>query len=127
MNFEDILGEEYDRLDEVDAYNEEMFLIHATDEELKEWAEERGMSPEDLDAYLDETLVKHVSYRGDVSKTRTLKQRRRSASRTTGLSRAQLKRRARKAAKTRKRNPAAQKKAVKKRKKAMKKRKQRGL
>lgn len=75
---------------------------------------------------IDEAYKKRVSSTGKVTRVQSKKIRSRRATRTTGMSRSSLKRRAKKAAKTRKRDVGGTKRAVKKRKKAMRKRRQIG-
>lgn len=76
---------------------------------------------------LNEFIVKHVSSKGEVTKTKDRKTRERQAFQTTGLSKSARRQIARKAAKTKRANPSNQHRAVKKRKKAMAKRKMLGL
>jgi hypothetical protein len=76
---------------------------------------------------LNEFIVKHVSAKGEVTKTQDRKTRERKAFQTTGLSKSARRQIARKAAKTKKANPSEKVRTVKKRKKAMDKRKRLGL
>lgn len=76
---------------------------------------------------LHEFIVKHVDSKGEVTKKKDLKTRKREAYQTTGLSKATRRDIARKAAKTKKANPSILVKANKKKAKAMKKRKMLGL
>lgn len=76
---------------------------------------------------LNEFIVKHVSSKGEVTKTKDRKTRERQAFQTTGLSKSSRRQIARKAAKTKRANPSGQHRAAKKRKKAMAKRKMIGL
>lgn len=76
---------------------------------------------------LNEFIVKHVSSKGEVTKTKDLKTRQVQAYQTTGLSKAKRREIARKAAKSKKSNPIGQKRAIKKKKKAMQRRKAMGL
>lgn len=76
---------------------------------------------------LNEFIVKHVSSRGQITKTKDLKTRQIQAYQTTGLSKAKRREIARKAAKSKKSNPIGQKRAIKKKNKAMQRRKAMGL
>ena len=76
---------------------------------------------------LNEFIVKHVSSRGEVTRTKDRKTRERNAFQTTGLSKAKRRQIARKATKTKIANPAGQSRAQRKRKKALKRRKALGL
>ena len=64
---------------------------------------------------LNEFIVKHVSARGEITRTKDRKTRERNAFQTTGLSKAKRRQIARKATKTKIANPAG-KKALKRRK-----------
>lgn len=76
---------------------------------------------------LNEFIVKHVSSRGDITRTKDIKTRQRNAYQTTGLSKAKRRQIARKATKTKRSNPSTQVRAERKRKKARAKRKAFGL
>lgn len=76
---------------------------------------------------LMEALVKRVNSIGNVTKMLSKKIRTRRASLTTGMSKAKLKLRGRKAARTRKRSPGTVRKAIRKRRKAMRRRKAMGI
>lgn len=76
---------------------------------------------------LRESLVKHVSSKGKITRRKSRKVRRRQATQTTGLSKGKRRQIARKAARTKKANPGITKRAQRKRKRAMKKRKSLGL
>lgn len=76
---------------------------------------------------LDEFIVKHVSSRGEVTKTKDRKTRELRATQTTGLSKSTRRQIARRAQKTKRANPGDVKRAVKKRRKAMRKREALGL
>lgn len=76
---------------------------------------------------LNEFIVKHVSARGDITRTKDRATRQRNAFQTTGLSKAKRRQIARKATKTKAANPSTGVRAERKRKKAMKKRKAFGL
>ncbi len=62
-----------------------------------------------------------------VTKTKSLKSRKRHASVTKGMSKSKLRQIARKGARTKKKNPGGMRKAMKKRKKALKRRKNMGM
>lgn len=76
---------------------------------------------------LNEFIVKHVSSRGEVTRTKDRKTRARNAFQTTGLSKAKRRQIARKATKTKNANPSGQARGLRKRKKALKRRKALGL
>ncbi|ASD53915.1 putative prohead core protein [Escherichia phage vB_EcoM_WFK] len=76
---------------------------------------------------LNEFIVKHVSSRGEVTRTKDRKTRERTAFQTTGLSKAKRRQIARKVVKAKKANPSGQVKGLRKRKKALKRRKALGL
>lgn len=76
---------------------------------------------------LNEFIVKHVSSKGELTRTKDIKTRQRNAFQTTGLSKAKRRQIARKASKTKRANPSTQVRAERKRKKARSKRKAFGL
>ncbi|ARW57599.1 capsid and scaffold protein [Serratia phage X20] len=76
---------------------------------------------------LNEFIVKHVSSRGEITRTKDRKTRQRNAYQTTGLSKAARRQIARKATKTKRANPSITTRAQRKKKKAMAKRKAFGL
>ena len=76
---------------------------------------------------LNEFIIKHVSSRGEVTRTKDRKTRERNAFQTTGLSKAKRRQIARKVVKAKKANPSGQVKGLRKRKKALKRRKALGL
>lgn len=76
---------------------------------------------------LNEFIVKHVSSRGELTRTKDLATRKRNAFQTTGLSKAKRRQIARLATKTKRANPSTQIRAERKRKKARAKRKAFGL
>lgn len=76
---------------------------------------------------LNEFIVKHVSSKGEITRTKDLKTRKRNAYQTTGLSKAKRRQIARKATKTKRANPSIQVRGERKRKKARAKRKAFGL
>ena len=131
--FEEVLKEEYEELDFLSEENEivdaECFFL-LDESELLELQEEMGYTDEEMDILkntLEENLRRRVNSAGKVSKVRSRQVRSRRAVQTTGMSRSQLKRRARRAAITKKRNPAMMRKALKKRRKALRKRKSMGI
>ncbi|AXF40747.1 prohead core protein [Acinetobacter phage KARL-1] len=75
------------------------------------------------DVPLNEFMVKHVSAKGELTKTKDRKTRERNAYQTTGLSKSERRRIARKAVKTKKANPSEQIRTQKKIKRARAKRK----
>lgn len=76
---------------------------------------------------INEFIVKHVSARGELTRTKDRKTRERNAFQTTGLSKAKRRQIARKATKTKRANPSIQVRGERKRKKARAKRKAFGL
>lgn len=128
--FLDLLEQEENNLIELEEsfINEiEEFIVNEADEEdLSVIFSESGLTREEFDDVL-ESLRKRVSSTGKVTRVKSRQTRRRRATMTTGMSKSALRRRARKAARTLKRNPATARKALKKRRKALRKRKQRGL
>lgn len=76
---------------------------------------------------LNEFIVKHVSSKGEITKTKDRKTRTQQAQQTTGLSKAKRRQIAIKAAKTKRANPSGEIKRKKKFKKALKKRAQLNL
>ena len=76
---------------------------------------------------LDEFIVKHVSSRGEITRTKDRKTRARNAFQTTGLSKAKRRSIARKATKSKRANPSGHARGLRKRKKAMKRREALGL
>lgn len=73
-----------------------------------------------------EAIVKRVSSKGKVTRRKDRKTRQKRATQTTGLSKSKRRQIARKAARTKKANPATQRKASRKQKRAMRKRKSMG-
>ena len=93
---------------------------------LSEIAQHVAMDESEVEE-IYEDIKKHVTAAGDVTKKRDKAFRSRRATLTTGMSKAQLKKRARKATKTKVRSAGTMRKALKKRAKAMKRRKQMGI
>ncbi|MDA3806858.1 MAG: prohead core protein [Thiomicrorhabdus sp.] len=101
-------------------------LADAYHDDMSTMQEDLELSDEDY-AVLSEALTKHVSSTGKVTKTKSLKSRKRHASVTKGMSKSKLRQIARKGARTKKKNPGGMRKAMKKRKKALKRRKNMGM
>lgn len=76
---------------------------------------------------LNEIIVKRVDSRGTITKVKDRKTRQRLATQTTGLSKSKRTLIARKAAKTKRANPAGKRRALRKQKRAMTRRKIMGL
>ena len=122
----------------LDMLEESYTHLEATDEEVMEWVadaydgehemiqEELGLTDEERDEVM-ESMVRRVSSDGTVVKVKNATLRKIHAARTTGMSKAALRMRAKKASKTKRQNPAKMKKALKKRMKAMKRRSQMGI
>lgn len=122
----------------LDMLEESYTQLEATDEEVMEWVadaydgehemiqEELGLTDEERDEVM-ESMVRRVSSDGTVVKVKNATLRKIHAARTTGMSKAALRMRAKKASKTKRQNPAKMKKALKKRMKAMKRRSQMGI
>ena len=123
--FLEILEEEYDTLCENDEYILDFLLESVEEEDIAELTEALELDEEEV--ALLEQIVKRVNAAGQIRKTLSRKIRSRRASMTTGISKSRLKLRARKSARTKKKNPMIQRKALRKRKKALRKRKQYGL
>ncbi|ANA49510.1 head scaffolding protein [Salmonella phage vB_SnwM_CGG4-1] len=79
------------------------------------------------DMQINEFIVKHVSSKGEITRTKDRATRARNAFQTTGLSKAKRRQIARKATKAKRANPSGQARGLRKRKKAMKRRKALGL
>lgn len=79
------------------------------------------------DMQLNEFIVKHVNSRGEVTRTKDRKTRERNAYQTTGLSKSKRRQIARKAVKSKRANPSAVTRGVRKQKKAIKRRQALGL
>lgn len=123
-NFLEILEEEYDKLEDIDDIIEEWFFEGFDEAELLEMKDE--LTEEEFEE-LSESLKKHVSAKGVVTRRKSITVRSRRAVATTGMSKSALKRRARKAVRSKKRNPSGQRRATRLRKRANRIRKQRGL
>lgn len=89
-------------------------------------AEDFEMSLDDAKLFL-EALKKRVSADGTITKVRSKEFRSRHATKTTGMSKIALKRRAKKSARSKKQSAKSVRMAVKKRAKAMRKRKSMGV
>lgn len=121
-----LLEEETAALEEIDEYIVEFFIDSCEDGDYSSLQEVFDLTDEEMQE-LTEQLVKRVNSKGQVRKTLSRKIRSRRAAMTTGISKSQLKIRGRKAARTKKRAPMIQRKALRKRRKALRKRKQFGL
>lgn len=121
------LGEAQTKLDGLSIFERDEIVkivenLAATEPEL---AVAMGSIVENIQ--LNEFMVKHVDAKGTVTKTKDRKTRSKLAFQTTGLSKSERRRIARKAVKTKKANPSTQIRASKKKKRAMAKRKMLGL
>lgn len=127
-NFLDVLESEYKGIDEHIEYVLEFLEDGLTEGDLTELLSEAfGEDSGEDSGELLEALVKRVSSDGTIRKTLSRKIRKRRATLTTGISKADLKLRARRAARTRKRSPGVVRKSIRKRRKAMRRRKQMGI
>lgn len=124
MGFNEILEREYNKLDESTKHVLQFLKDSSTPEEFEALVD-KIFDGHDKDIY--ESMVKRVSSDGSIRKTRSTTTRKRRATMTTGMSRAELRLRGKKAARTRKRNPSGVRRAIRKRRRAMRKRKQYGL
>ena len=86
-----------------------------------------AMGSLDEEMQLNEFIVKHVSSRGEITRTKDRKTRERQAFQTTGLSKAKRRAIARKVVKSKRANPSGTVRGNRKRKKAMKRRQALGL
>lgn len=117
---------------ELEALNEDAddmfldFLQNAYEGEYELMKEELELTDEEYEAIM-ENFVRRVSSDGSITKMKSRKIRKARATMTTGLSRAALKQRARKAARTKRANPGIARKALRKRRKALRRRRQMGL
>lgn len=126
VDFLHMISDELEQLSEGlvmldESYIDDEALLSLNEEELFELREELNLSEEELDEILESTR-RTVNSQGMVRKVKSRQMRSRRAVSTTGMSKTELKRRAKKAARTRKRNPSGLRKAMKKRNKAMRKR-----
>lgn len=125
--FLELLNEEMVALDEVDEYLIDFILESCENlDDIRELQEDFDLTDDEV-AELYENLVKRVSADGKIRKTMSRKVRSRRATATTGLSKSELRLRARKAVRTKKRTPSTQRMALRRRRKAMRRRKQYGL
>ena len=137
--FLDILKEEIDKLEQMDIesscieededFDEDDldFILEMDESELEELREELGYSDEDMEELISEATRRRVSAKGEVRRVATRRTQRMRANRTSNMSPSQRRRAARGATLTRKRNPAAVRKAVRKRRRAMRRRRQMGI
>lgn len=123
--FLELLENEQRALEEVDDLFVDLF-IESFEGDKDELLEFFDLTDEEAET-ICEQMVKRVNSQGKIRKTLSRQLRSRRAAMTTGMSKSQLKIRARKAARTKRKNPMIQVKALRKRKKAMRKRKQLGL
>ncbi|WGH49725.1 hypothetical protein [Alishewanella phage vB_AspM_Slickus01] len=127
-DFLNLLKESLEQIDDilVESVYDILEQYEFSDDELEEILESS-----DLDDHEHETVVealqKTVNFKGKVKRRATKKIRTRRASLTTGMSKLARKLRARKANKTKRRNPSIKRIANRRRKKAMRIRKQRGI
>lgn len=125
--FLELLESENSKLEEdVDAIVDFLLDSCETEEDVQAIKEEYDLDDETTAAIL-ESIVKRVSADGTIRKTLNRKIRSRRATATTGMSKSQLRLRARKSVKTKKKNPKTQRVALRKRRKALRRRKQYGL
>ena len=122
------LNEAYDSLDKDIEFLENFLFETSEDKEdfLQDACDLFGISKDNA-IELWEALVRRVNSQGKITRVKSRAVRSRRATLTTGMSRAALKRRARKAARTKKRNPSSMRKALRKRKKALRRRRQFGI
>ena len=123
-DFLELLEQEYEDIDAKIEFVLEFLKDGSTEEEFAELIAEAFGDDSEI---ILEALVKRVSSDGTIRKTLSRKIRNRRATLTTGMSRANLKLRARKSARTRKRSPGVVRKGLRKRRKAMRRRKQMGI
>lgn len=127
MDFLNLIEEELEELNDIDEYLLDFVLESCdTEEDVKQLQEMFDLT-DDETSELFEQVVKRVSADGKMRKTLSRKIRSRRASATTGLSKSQLRLRARKAVRTKKKAPSTQRHALRKRRKALRRRKQYGL
>lgn len=119
-----------------EAQNKINFLAAFSKDEIAQIAENMVDTQPDLaialaslneEIELNEFIVKHVTSKGEVSKTQDRKTRARKAFQTTGLSKAKRRSIARKVVRSKKSNPSATARGTRKRKKAIKRRQALGL
>lgn len=123
---EELIESELTEFDEQTETQLDEFVLYGYEDDMEGLAEALGCNLEEATEFYED-VRKRVTSAGDVSRVRSRSYRSRRAVATTGLSKAQLRLRARKGAKTRKRNPSSTKQAVRKRKKALKRRKSMGI
>ena len=128
MDFNQLIEQEMIDLD--DSLNESLLedydALIGDGMTVQDIAESVGMEVSELEE-LVEAIKKQVTSTGDISRVKDRAFRARRATLTTGMSKSDLKKRARKAKKTKKRNVGGLRKSLKKRAKAMKRRKQMGI
>lgn len=119
------LEESYEQLEEFDDIILEAY-VDEFDGTVEELAEDLELTIEETEELLEQ-LRKRVTSTGAVTRVKSRAQRSRRAGLTTGMSKTQRQLRARKAARTKKKNPGIARRALKKRKKALRRRKQMGI
>lgn len=107
--------------DEADEEDCNEAFLSLSEEEMLELQEELGIDQDEMEA-VTEAIIRSVDSTGSIKRNMSRDVRRRRATATTGISTAERKRRARRAAMTKKRNPAILRKAMKKRNRALRKR-----
>lgn len=130
--FLQLLESELAQISELEALEALEYVINAYGDGLEEsidydaLKEEIGLDDDEV-SELKEAFVRRVSSTGEIKKIQNKTVRKIRASATTGMTRTQLKMRARKSALARKRNPSGVRKAIRKRNKAMIRRKRLGI
>lgn len=113
--------QEFELFEEEEVLLDMECLLDLDEEEAEEIREELGLTVEEFEDLLEST-TRRVSSSGQIKRIPNKKRRTQRARQTTGMSKTERKRRAVRAARTRKRNPGSVRKAVRKRKRAMRKR-----
>lgn len=132
LNMADFLNLLEEKLNEVEyiLYEHSVYDViedyEFSNEEITEILESCELDDDEYE-YVVEALQKSVNYTGDVRRRQSKKIRQRRAALTTGMSKLARKLRARKAAKTKRRDPSIKRKANRRRKKALRIRRQRGI
>ena len=123
--FLESLESEYEKIDE--SYDDVYDMIEEEyGEDYARMQEELDLSDDEREAIV-ENIVKRVNSKGQVRRTKSRNVRSRRAVLTTGMSKAKLRLRARKSKLTRKRNPTAVRKGIRKSRKAKRRRSQMGI
>lgn len=124
--FEKLLEDAYHDLQQDDEDVVHFFVEYATEDDLDILKEAFCLDESEVEE-LREAFVKRVNSKGEIRKTLSRKIRARRAAMTTGISKSQLKLRARKSVRAKRRDPMGQRVALRKRRKAMRRRKQFGI